>query len=240
MARRWPCLTGGSTWPGATRTRGSLRSSDQGGDAVHCREPPRTVAGACILGEQGRPRHAMGSAVHARPRAQRAYLEGHVRPVRTRARERHAGQRLQDSAQGITLMVSPDVQVCSELWKRQGCGSFLESSADGRRDDGRLPSRRADALMCIRPARCAAPSLSGCLKVSRRAGRLCGFFCGQLHFKMPHSRRTRFRWIVCGLHMRTILQVRSSAVSSLPSSQPRTRPIKLKDEVAERCRSNNS
>ena len=124
--------------------------------------------------------------------------------------------------------------------RERGCGSFLESSADGRRDDGRLSSRRADALMRIRPARCAAPSLSGCLKISRRAGRLCGFFCGQLHFKMPHSRRTRFRWIVCGLHMRTILQVRSSAVSSLPSSQPRTRPIKLKDEVAERCRSNNS
>ena len=51
-------------------------------------------------------------------------------------------------------MVSPDVQVRSELWKRRGCGSFLESSGDGRRDDGRLPSRRADAHplgeMCLR------------------------------------------------------------------------------------------
>ena len=42
-------------------------------------------------------------------------------------------------------MVSPDVQVRSELWKRRGCGSILESSVDGHRDDGRLPSRRADA-----------------------------------------------------------------------------------------------
>ena len=54
-------------------------------------------------------------------------------------------------------MVSPDVQVRSELWKRQGCGSFLESSGDGHRDDGRLPSRRAD--MRIRSARCAACAL---------------------------------------------------------------------------------
>ena len=78
-------------------------------------------------------------------------------------------------------MVSPDVQVRSELWKRRGCGSFLESSGDGRRDDGRLPSRRADAHplgeMC---AACA-------LKVSRsqRSGPAqilsqALFFCSRL------------------------------------------------------------
>ena len=81
---------------------------------------------------------------------------------------------------GHYAMVSPDVQVRSELWKRRGCGSFFESSVDGRRDDGRLPSRRADAHplgeMCLR---------SQGLKVSAQrpsARRLSQalFFCSRL------------------------------------------------------------
>ena len=84
-------------------------------------------------------------------------------------------------------MVSPDVQVRSEL-----CGSAevveasLESSADGRRDDGRLRSRRADALMRIRARRDVPPPLSA--GVSRSLAAQTGselfvlFFCGQLYF----------------------------------------------------------
>ena len=56
----------------------------------------RSKGPATILGEQGQPHHAVGPGVHARARAKRAHLEGHVRPVRVRLAvpEAHHGRAL--------------------------------------------------------------------------------------------------------------------------------------------------